>query len=136
MCSLSQLLISLAKQVLGIVHMDSETAIPNVSLKDLSIVTAISNQTAIAVENSILMSEFEANARVTEQLSRFLAPQVVQKMTNRREIIQKGGRMITGTIIFVDIRGFTNLSEKAQPVEVVQLLNDYFERVMHDVLCK
>jgi class 3 adenylate cyclase len=43
-----------------------------------------------------------------------------------------GGRLITGTIIFVDIRGFTNISEKAGgPSEVVDLLNDYFERVSH-----
>ncbi len=109
--------------------MDALDTITSFSRKDLSIVTAISNQTAIAIENSILMAEYEQNSKVKEHLSRFLAPHVVQKMANPSEIIRKGGRQLVGTIIFVDIRGFTNMSERSTPVEVVHLLNDYFERV-------
>jgi adenylate cyclase len=99
------------------------------SAKDLSLVKAISNQTAVAIENSILVKEVEQKARMQEQLSRFLAPHVVEKMTSRVNPIQRGGRMMVGTIIFVDIRGFTNFSEAVGPTEVVNLLNDYFERV-------
>lgn len=117
-------------KVHGIIHLDADDSISSLSYKDLSIVKAISNQTAIAIENSVLMIEQEANARVNEQLSRFLAPHVVAKMTDRSEIIKKGGRQLVGTIIFVDIRGFTNLSEKSTPVEVVHMLNDYFERLV------
>ena len=105
------------------------------SSKDLSLVKAITNQTALAIENSILIKEVEQKARITEQLSRFLAPHVVDKMKKRGNaaiaagLDKRGGREIVGTIIFVDIRGFTNLSEKVGPMEVVDLLNDYFERV-------
>ncbi len=109
--------------------MDASDAISNFSRKDLSIVTAISNHTAVAIENSILMTEYEQNAKLKEQLSRFLAPHLVEKMSNPSQIIKKGGRQLTGSVIFVDIRGFTNMSEKSTPVEVVHLLNDYFERV-------
>ncbi len=110
-------------------HLDSRARINSFSSKDLSLVKAISNQTAIAIENSILIKEVEKKAKITEQLSRFLAPHVVDKMVNKAEMIRKGGREIVGTIIFVDIRGFTNFSEKSGPTEVVALLNDYFERV-------
>ncbi|KAJ2994944.1 hypothetical protein HDV02_001173 [Globomyces sp. JEL0801] len=120
-------------KVHGIIHLDANYAISNVSLKDLSIVTTISNQTAIAIENSILMAEYEQNTKVKEQLSRFLAPHVIQRMSNPSEIIRKGGRQLEGTVIFVDIRGFTNMSEKSTPVEVVHLLNDYFERLVRIV---
>ena len=109
--------------------MDACDAISSFSRKDLSIVTAISNHTAIAIENSILMSEYEQNAKLKEHLSRFLAPHLVKNMSNPSQIIRKGGRQLVGSVIFVDIRGFTNLSEKSTPVEVVHLLNDYFERV-------
>ncbi|KAJ3107704.1 hypothetical protein HK100_003532, partial [Physocladia obscura] len=116
-------------QVHGILHLDSRDRLnTSFSPKDLSIVKAISNQTAVAIENMILMREVETKARITEQLSRFLPPHVVDKMTERGNTIQRSGREMVGTIVFVDIRGFTNLSESIGPGEVVNILNDYFER--------
>ena len=78
----------------------------------------------------MLLKEAEQKARITEQLRRFLAPHVVDKMLTRNDIIKKGGREIQGTIVFADIRGFTQLSENCEPSEVVMLLNDYFERLV------
>jgi adenylate cyclase len=115
-------------KVYGILHLDSRDRI-NYSNKDLSLVKAISNQTAMVIENMNLIKEVETKVRITEQLSRFLPPHVVDKMTNRSEKILKGGSEKHGTVVFADIRGFTNLSEKSKPVEVVKLLNEYFERV-------
>ncbi|KAJ1551354.1 hypothetical protein HK096_000791, partial [Nowakowskiella sp. JEL0078] len=120
-------------KVLGILHLDSRDRINSFSSKDLSLVKAISNQTAMAIENNMLIKEVEAKARITEQLSRFLAPHVVDRMVHRAEIIRKGGQVLVGTIIFADIRGFTNLSERCGPSETVNLLNDYFERLVQIV---
>jgi adenylate cyclase len=115
--------------VYGILHLDSRNRINAYSNKDLSLVKAIGAQTAMVIENMNLIKEVENKARITEQLSRFLPPHVVDRMTNRSEIIRKGGREMKGTVVFADIRGFTNLSERSQPMEVVNLLNEYFERV-------
>jgi adenylate cyclase len=121
-------------KVYGILHLDSRDRINSYSNKDLSLVKAIGNQTAMVIENMNLIKEVEAKVRITEQLSRFLPPHVVDKMTNKSEKILKGGSEKFGTVVFADIRGFTNLSEKSKPVEVVKLLNEYFERVFlfHD----
>jgi adenylate cyclase len=117
-------------KVHGILHLDSRDRLnSSFSFKDLSLVKAISNQTAIALENMMLIKEVETKARITEQLGRFLAPHVVDKMSQKNNIIQKSGRELVGTVIFVDIRGFTNFSESVGPLETVNLLNDYFERV-------
>ena len=37
-----------------------------------------------------------------------------------------GGKYITASIMFCDIRSFTTLSEKREPSEIIELLNDYF----------
>lgn len=121
-------------RVHGILHLDSRDRINAFSKKEISLVKAISNQTAIVLENMNLLREVETKARVTEQLSRFLPPHVVGNMQKSPEIIRKGGSERKGTIIFADIRGFTNLSEKSKPIEVVDLLNDYFERVTTSIL--
>jgi adenylate cyclase len=117
-------------KVYGILHLDAKNRINSFSSKDLSLVKAISNQTAIVIENMNLIKEVEAKAKMTEQLSRFLPPHVVDRMTTRSDMIRTGGREMVGTIIFADIRGFTKLSEKSNPMEVVNLLNDYFERLV------
>ncbi|KAI8910758.1 hypothetical protein BC831DRAFT_492691 [Entophlyctis helioformis] len=100
----------------GILHLDSRDRINTFSSKDLSLVKAIGNQTAMVIENMNLIKEVGNKARMTEQLSRFLPPQVVEKMVTRPEIIRKGGRELVGTV--------------SNPVEVVNLLNDYFERLV------
>jgi adenylate cyclase len=116
------------RKVHGIIHLDSRDKV-SFSKKDLGLVKSIGNQTSIAIENNALLKEVESKARITEQLSRFLAPHVVDRMTKRADLIGRGGRDIVGTILFADIRGFTDFSERLGRVEVFNLLNDYFERV-------
>lgn len=117
-------------KVYGILHLDAKDRINAYSSKDISLIKAIGNQTAIIIENMNLIKEVEAKVKITEQLSRFLPPHVVEKMTSKSsEMIRKGGKECVGTVVFADIRGFTNLSEKSTPMEVVTLLNEYFERV-------
>lgn len=124
-------------KVYGILHLDSNNRINSYSNKDLSLVKAIGNQTAMVIENMNLIKEVETKVKITEQLSRFLPPHVVDKMTNRSEIIRKGGSEKFGTVVFADIRGFTKLSENSSPAEVVKLLNEYFERVLSiDLACQ
>jgi len=43
--------------------------------------------------------------------------------------LKLGGEIREATVLFSDIRGFTTLSEKMRPDEVVHLLNRYFDRI-------
>lgn len=57
--------------------------------------------------------------------SRFVNPHVVKQLIERGGI-EGSGQQREVTLLFSDIRGFTTLSEKHQPEEVVTLLNRYF----------
>jgi adenylate cyclase len=115
-------------------HLDSQDRINAFADKDLQLVKSISNQTAIAIENCKLLQDIEKEVQVRENLGRFLPPHVVDRCIDRgEEPIRKGGRQTHGTILFADIRGFTELSEKKSPQEVVDLLNDFFERLVQIV---
>ena len=58
-------------------------------------------------------------------LSRYLSPDVVKEVLRNPINTQLMGRRVNVTVLFSDIRGFTSLSEKLDPEEVVELLNMY-----------
>jgi class 3 adenylate cyclase len=54
----------------------------------------------------------------------FATPQVAEQLL--RDGFSLGGKYVTASIMFADIRSFTSLSEKREPAEIIELLNDYF----------
>lgn len=57
---------------------------------------------------------------------RYVAPQVVDEiMKMERDDLGLGGKMTDIACLFVDIRGFTPMSEVLEPTQVVEILNTY-----------
>ncbi|MEM7677484.1 MAG: adenylate/guanylate cyclase domain-containing protein, partial [Myxococcota bacterium] len=122
-------------KVLGLMHLDSRERVGAFTEKDLQILKAIANQTATAIQNARLLRQIEEETKTRGQLSRFLPPHVVEEMIQGAgRPIQKGGREVEASVVFCDIRGFNSISESAGgPQEVVDLLNEYFERLVEVV---
>ncbi len=87
------------------------------------------------VQHNSLLKKFEDEILMREKLHRLLSPQLVEEVVGGRLDIKKGGELRRATIMFADIRGFTSISEKISPQELVNLLNEYFE-AMVDVIFK
>ncbi len=121
-------------KVLGIMHLDTRERVGAFTEKDLQLLKAIATQTAIAIQNARLVRQIEEEAKARGQLSRFLPPHVVEEMVQGKgRPIQKGGREVEASVVFCDIRGFTGMSESKEPQDVVDLLNEYFERLVEVV---
>lgn len=66
--------------------------------------------------------------RITGIFGKYVAPQIVNKiLEDGEDSLKLGGTRKYISVLFVDIRGFTPLSEKAQPEEVVEILNEYLD---------
>ncbi|MEK9152102.1 MAG: adenylate/guanylate cyclase domain-containing protein, partial [Patescibacteria group bacterium] len=65
--------------------------------------------------------------------SRYLAPQVIDKLVSGEAKLELGGVKTELTILFSDIRGFTSISEKLSPEALVGLLNEYLT-AMTDII--
>jgi len=68
-----------------------------------------------------------------KMFGRYLSQEVMDTMIENPDAINLGGEKRQVTIMLTDLRGFTALSERLEPEQVVQMLNTYFE-VMVDVV--
>ncbi len=115
------------QQIFGIIHLDSLFARGVFSNKDLQILTGLAAQAGRAIDNSYKAKEIEKSALARRDFERLLPPEIVEQVISGKVQLQRGGELRETTVLFSDIRGFTQWSEKHQPAHIVSILNDYFE---------
>ncbi len=68
--------------------------------------------------------------QVKKLFSRFVSKDVYDQLMANPSRAALGGARRTMTVLFSDVRGFTALSEKGEPEDVVGQLNEYFSRMV------
>ncbi|MBR5425308.1 MAG: adenylate/guanylate cyclase domain-containing protein [Clostridiales bacterium] len=67
-----------------------------------------------------------ARQQVTKTFERYVAPSIVNEILKEgTDSLKLGGKLCDIAVLFVDIRGFTTMSERLSPEEVVNILNQY-----------
>jgi len=74
-----------------------------------------------------LEAERGAKLALRKQFATYVSPAVVQEIMDRPDLVEPRRQKMT--VMFVDLRGFTNLSEANPPHVVVALLADFFGRL-------
>lgn len=72
---------------------------------------------------------------IKNAFSTYLAPRIVEQLIQSPEKLELGGEQRKITAFFSDIEGFTSISEKLEPGELVKLLNDFLT-AMTDIILK
>ncbi|MCR5388510.1 MAG: adenylate/guanylate cyclase domain-containing protein [Lachnospiraceae bacterium] len=62
---------------------------------------------------------------ITDTFKHYVAPEVVNELLKTPDALEVGGKLMDIAVLFVDIRGFTTLSEILTPPQVVEILNKY-----------
>ena len=117
-------------ELLGMMYLDSRVATGAFTEKDLQIFSTIASQTATFITNIQMAKKLEEEAVTREKFSRLLSPNLVEQLVSGNLKVEKGGQKTSVTVLFADIRGFTPLTEATPAHQVVDLLNDYFERMV------
>ena len=73
-------------------------------------------------------SEQRQRRETRRAFSLYLAPEVVDQIMAHPEKLKLGGERREITLLFTDLKGFTNISEQLGPEQVAQLLNEHFSR--------
>jgi adenylate cyclase len=86
--------------------------------------------------NIAIKTYFETKNKnfITKQFGRYISPELVKEIASSDQEIALGGINKELSILFLDIRGFTTLSEKLQPAEVVDFLNTMFNLITEKAL--
>lgn len=73
--------------------------------------------------------------QITNTFARYVAPEIVKELIDKEEeSLKLGGRSCDIAVLFVDIRGFTAMSEKLPPETVVEILNQYLTLISECIL--
>ena len=113
-------------EIIGVLYVDTPRT-KSFSAPDLDLFTALSNYTAVAIEQARLNIRLLEETRRRERLQRYHSPSVVDR------ILQTGDEAEAPfiaqerdlTVLFADIVGFTGLAEGMSPAHVAHLLNTY-----------
>ena len=115
---------------IGALYFDSRALAASYTEGDLAYLGAFAAQTALALSNMQLQRRIRDEAVVRANFSRFFSPNTVQAILERDAPLELGGEERIVTLLFADIRGYTQLTEQLAPAQLVELLNDYYPQMV------
>ncbi|MFC1821974.1 adenylate/guanylate cyclase domain-containing protein [Thermodesulfobacteriota bacterium] len=104
----------------------------------LALTTYYYNRAATDAESALEQEKTkleDMTSLLKKMFGRYLSTEVMNSLIENPSALELGGEKRSVTIMMTDLRGFTALSERLAPEQVVQMLNIYFE-VMVDIVLK
>lgn len=91
--------------------------------------------TFTAITTYKVLTEQKEKRFIKQTFSKFVSKSVVDELLKYPEKLKLGGDKKILTVLFSDIRGFTSISEKLTPEQLVDHLNEYLQE-MTDIVIK
>ncbi len=116
-------------QLFDVEYLTAEKKVSNINLNVKSLINVKGDNIGLIM----VVEDITKEKRMKSTLSQYMTKEVAEQVLNNQ--ISLKGKREKVTILFSDIRNFTSLSERSQPEEIVELLNDYFD-IMIDIIFK
>jgi adenylate cyclase len=114
---LSRPIFRLVRGTRAIAEGDFNVSLPVTSGDELGVLTESFNQMARSLREKEM---------IKHAFTRYVAREVVEEILKDPEHLVLTGERREATVLFCDIRGFTPLSERLSPEDVVSLLNEFY----------
>ncbi|UZO82167.1 GAF domain-containing protein [Aquimarina sp. ERC-38] len=80
-----------------------------------------------------VFNDISKEKRIESNLSRYIPKHIVDEVMNKENLSLLKGNYSKCSILFSDIRNFTSLTEKFGAIQIVKLLNKYFEAMVSSI---
>ncbi len=90
---------------------------------------ALINASDLESSKKFSEEQLQEKKKLTKIFSKYVSSQVVDELMKNPDSTKLGGKKQKTTIMFSDIRGFTSMSEKMEPENIVSLLNEYLSNM-------
>jgi adenylate cyclase len=105
-------------------------AMARVASGDLSVRAPVRSADELGELNAhfnAMVDDLRAAERTREIFGRYVSPAVAREALERG--VALGGEVVFATAMFVDLRGFTAMSRRSEPMRVVEMLTEYYALV-------
>lgn len=122
-------------RVAGFIYVDRQRPDRPFETEHLQALSTIAVLSAVAVEQATLREGIRREQENRARLSRYSSPAVVERIVQApgmaaRAMVAEEGEV---SVLFADLTGFTSMAERMAAAEVVQVLNQVFERLTEAV---
>jgi adenylate cyclase len=118
---------------LGILYVESLSVAAAFHEGDLPLLESVGSQAAILLDNAALIGQVRKEVENRVALQRFLSPSAVEEVLGGKLKLRLEGQSAELSVLFTDIRGFTNMSAQMPPEDVVRFLNIFFGEMVQCV---
>jgi class 3 adenylate cyclase/CHASE3 domain sensor protein len=96
---------------------------------DLDVEVAVTSKDEIGLLTgsfNSMVGELRLKERIKETFGKYMDPRIVGNLLEHPEFSEPGGERREMSVLFVDLKGFTSISEKLSPNDLVKMINNYF----------
>lgn len=100
------------------------------SNSDLKLIGIFANNAAIAINNATLSREKEHRISLQTMLEQFHSPQVVRELVRKIEDRDRNCKIrqkLEMTVLFADIRGFSEMTSHVEPEQLMDFLDEFYD---------
>jgi adenylate cyclase len=122
-------------KALGVLCVDNRGDSDSFSEDDLRLFIAVAHHAAMAIASHQLQEELRHRSTLLERMLTNFSPRIRQKLLDKAANgrLSLGGEKSEVTILFSDIRGFTQMSAAMDADDIVEMLNDYFSVLVQTI---